>query len=216
MPRKKLTLTNHYPYHITARSNNREWFALEPAECWEIFSDYLFFANRAYSLQIHGFVLMPNHFHLIDSTQRNYLHEIMNRFMTEVSFAIINRDHRENHVFGGRYHATLIDHPYYFANAIKYVFRNPIPVGLDDRVESYPWSSLGRSLGKGNLYFPISDFTPFDGILPQEIEKRLAWFNEDFKMKRQEAIKKAFRKTIFIVAKKRAVSPNSDLKTSLC
>ena len=68
MPRKKIIRTNEFPYHVTARTNNQEWFKLSLDEVWSIFERVLSKVQLRYSIEIYQFVLMSNHYHLLLST----------------------------------------------------------------------------------------------------------------------------------------------------
>lgn len=215
MPRKKHILSNQFPYHLTARSNNREWFGLSPEACWEIYSNYLFFIHRAYGVKIHAFTLMTNHFHLIMTTPKFFLPEVMNRFMTETSRAINDDSGRMNHVYGGRHKACLIDNPQYFANAIKYVYRNPIHASLCNRVEEYPWSSLAGAMGQTKIIYPLERHI-FTSVLPTPFDKELSWLNTDLTDSHKKLIARALTKTTFNIPCKRTSDDGYELKTSLC
>lgn len=65
MPRKAIVRSDSNYYHITARSNNREYFYLPIDEVWSIMVTELRTLQREHSLRIPAFVLMNNHFHLL-------------------------------------------------------------------------------------------------------------------------------------------------------
>lgn len=67
MPRKPLIYTHLYPYHITARANNREWFNLQKSLIWQIMCDEASKICERQKFLIHAFVLMENHYHMIAS-----------------------------------------------------------------------------------------------------------------------------------------------------
>lgn len=215
MPRKRTPVSNYFPYHIIARANNREWFALPMNQIWEIFSDYLFLINKVYSAKIYAFTLMDNHFHLIVSTPQHPLGEIMNRFMTETSQAINALGGRINHVYGGRHKACLIENAQYFANVTKYVYRNPVHAGLCIKVEEYPWSSLSGTLGRGKIIFPL-DRHAFNSVLPKSVEENLAWLNSDLKPIHRKLITRALTKTQFYVPSKKMSDEAYEIRSGLC
>src|SRR5687768_2108167 len=100
MARPKLVRSTDCAYHVTVRSNNKEWFHIPVSECWKLFQKKLYAANQKYKFEIHTFVLMSNHFHLIASTPQANLDQVMRYFLTEFSRAINVRADRINHVFG--------------------------------------------------------------------------------------------------------------------
>src|SRR5207237_1433286 len=143
-------------YHITNRANNKEWFYIPIKETWKIFCEILSRASRMYGAEIHTFVLMSNHYHLLVTTPLGNLDLFMRYFQTEACRAIQERAARKNHVFGGRYKWTILGGSAAVAYAYKYILRNPVRARIAENVESYPYSSFtSLSLLKSEL--PISE-----------------------------------------------------------
>lgn len=189
MPRKKIYRTTDFPYHVSARCTNKEWFALPLPKVWEIFSIYLYFITLAYGVRIHAFVLMSNHFHMLISTPNGNIDEAMNYLQREVSRRLGEETDRINQIFGGPYHWTLIKNNIYYHHAYKYVYRNPVKAGICKRVEDYRYSTLRGLLGKDRMMIPA-----FDNLgLIQNPYKQLAWLNEDYSEENYQLIKKALR-----------------------
>src|SRR5581483_5588273 len=103
MARKNLYRSSVHPYHVTARSNNGEWFYIPTLEAWNIFVECAFAISVAYGAKIHAFVLMSNHFHLLVSTPDSNLDDVMQYFLREAGKLINLKAKRINHIFGGRY-----------------------------------------------------------------------------------------------------------------
>ncbi len=173
MPRRPLTLTNRFPYHVTSRSNNKEWFYIPTEEVWSIFSEALSKVVNDYQVHIFAFVLMSNHFHLILETPQSNLGDVMRNLLTAVSKGIQRPAQRINHVFGGRYKWSLLDTVYSTAYVLKYVLRNPVRAGISETVESYPFSSLNL-----NSTMPIvSGIGPMWSTVPKARIEILNWLN---------------------------------------
>lgn len=187
MPRKKIYRTDEYPYHVSARCNNREWFAIPMPVVWNVFSDYLYFINHAYKIEIQSFVLMSNHFHMLVQTPEANLDQAMNYFLREISRRLGEESGRINHIFGGPYHWTLIKNSIYYQHAYKYIYRNPVHAGICKRVEEYPFSSLRGLLGMDRLVMPV-----YDNLnLIQDPGRQLSWLNRDYSEENRLAIKAA-------------------------
>ena len=206
VPRKRLIYTSQFPYHITARSNNKEWFKLPQEECWEVFVNSLRNVAESCFLRIHAFVLMSNHYHMVASTTDSYnLGEIMNRLQTNISKTINEKTAHQNHIFGGGYRGSLITTAYYYAHAIKYVYRNPVKAKLCLAVQEYPFSTVMEFL-PGNDDKKLLSFPPsqMDYLIPQSSEiDYLEWLNTPFKAEEEETIRKALKKTRFEIASNR-------------
>jgi len=142
MPRNKLIRTNLYPYHITARSNNRKWFSLELKIVWSIFVQELARLQKEDNIFIYQFVLMSNHYHLLVATPKSNIDRVMNKLQMRVAKSINSKSGSINHVFGGPYKWSLIREHKYFHNVIRYIFQNPLQARVVNKCEDYKFSSL--------------------------------------------------------------------------
>ena len=193
MPRKPLEYTNEYPYHIVARTNNKQWFPGSLDQIWEIFLSELRNMSLSKAFSPHSFILMSNHYHLIASCSwENDLSEVMRLFQYRTSVRINRLGKKINHCYGGRYKAGIIKHPVYYANASKYLYRNAVDANLCESVEEWPFVT-------GALLRPESFITCHDYDKPiLKLEKfPLNWLNEGFDVKTYDKIRKASKKTEF-------------------
>lgn len=108
MPRKPLERSNENYYHITARSNNREFFYLPMLNVWDIMTEKLAKLQGQHRIKIAAFVLMNNHFHLLILTPNEDIDRIMYFFMKDVTLEIQKCTGRINKIFGGRYKGSMI------------------------------------------------------------------------------------------------------------
>lgn len=139
---RPLIRSNLFPYHVYARSNNRESFYISTSDFWDILIEKAIIVSENYKTNFHTLVLMPNHFHIILSTDLANLDEMMLYFQREISRSVNRVAGRINHVFGGPYKWSLIDNLLYFENATRYLYQNPVRAGLCEDVEGYPYSSF--------------------------------------------------------------------------
>ena len=142
MPRRPIQRSNVNYYHITARSNNREFFYLPILNVWDIMTERLSKLQNIYQIKIAAFVLMNNHFHLLVLSPNEDIDKIMYFFMKETTLDIQKCTGRINKIFGGRYKGTVIDNYNYLVNVYKYIYRNPVEVSLAVKAEHYPYSTL--------------------------------------------------------------------------
>lgn len=198
MPRKKLVESCEYPYHITNRSNNREFFSTPLPLLWKIIIDKVFYLDHHFNIKSHAFVLMSNHYHWILSTPNENLSRGMTYFHREVARCANREVGRINHFFGGRYKWCSIQNERYYWNAVKYVFRNPVKANLCSKVEDYRYSSLKK--GSEDTRFRMNDF--FNNS-QRSIELDLDWLNEAFNPDMNESLKKALRRRTFQLPKDR-------------
>jgi REP element-mobilizing transposase RayT len=162
MARAKVILQSVFPYNISARCINREWFNIPMEEVWEIFCEELSHASAEYNLQIHSFVLMSNHFHLIASTPDANISKCMQQFMYRTSRRLTKAWNRINESFAGRHYKCILQHHNYYLNAYKYNYRNPVTAGACENVEDYLYSSLRMKLNLSPRKIPLcEDITLF-------------------------------------------------------
>tara|TARA_R110002072_G_scaffold64203_7_gene159893 strand:- start:56037 stop:56477 length:441 start_codon:yes stop_codon:yes gene_type:complete len=145
MPRKKLIRTNELPYHVTIRSNNKDWFELPMETMWFITQKSISYAQFRNPVSMDIFVLMQNHYHIILRTPNSDIDRFMFHLNTKLSKEIRNRTGRINRIFGDRYHWELIDNNFYYENALRYVAENPVRAGLVESYEKYPFHIINRN-----------------------------------------------------------------------
>ena len=192
MPRAKTILQSDYPYNISGRCINQEWFNLKMPDVWNIFCDELYLTSKFYDMIIHSFVLMNNHFHLIASTPEANVDKCMHRFMGNTSRRLTEAGNRVNGTYGSRYYKSILQHPSYFLNTYKYNYFNPVKASIVNHVEDYPYSTLHGLLGRSKIILPIIDETLFDKSLDT-----LNWLNTAPRAKDLELVRKALKRPYF-------------------
>lgn len=195
MPRRPLIRNAIYPYHVTIRCNNKEWFDLPMKVVWDICLRAMRVANHKHPVKIRAFVLMQNHYHLIIRTPNCDLDKFMYEFNKGISKRIRKRNGRINRIFGDRYKWTLINSLEYFNNALKYVYRNPIKSGSAIKAEDYPFSSLYYIKYKNNLSIDFE--APYFG----DLDRYLEFVNESFSLQYEESLSYGLSRPIFKMKK---------------
>lgn len=112
-------------YHITARGNRRERIFASDAERGR-FLEILARSLPRFEVELHAYVLLANHFHLLVRTRRANLSRWMHWMM--VTYAIwFNRRHAQvGHLFQGRYKSLLVEGGSYLLGLSRYVHLNPV------------------------------------------------------------------------------------------
>ena len=172
MARKNTVLQNIYPYGVTARSNNQDWFAIPLDECWDIFEEVIELTAKKYGIRTHAFVLMSNHFHWLISTPEANLGFAMRYFMTESSRRLARASGRINKIYGARYKATLLQEPPYYANTYRYFYQNPLRAGICSDVDHYRWSTRAQ-----RSRVEISACEALEEYIPRDKRQLAAWLN---------------------------------------
>jgi len=200
MPRPRLFRSDKIAYHVTARSNNKDWFYLDTGPVWEICVETIHKCFNHYFFEVYAFVLMSNHFHLIIGTPNRNLDQIMRYFTTETSKAIAKATRRINHVFGGRYKWTTLPSAHAAAYVYKYVHRNPVRAGIATRVENYRYNAL---FCKSEMKIPLCEgIGDYWSRVPKDLGERLDWLNRPTTKEMEELITKALRRYEFQFSKR--------------
>ncbi|HEY2893759.1 MAG TPA: transposase, partial [Pirellulales bacterium] len=114
------------------------------------FVDLMAAANDRLPLRILGYVLMPNHFHLVLWPRAD---GDLSRWMQWLLTSHVRRYHRHyhgsGHVWQGRFKAFPIEQDEHLLTVLRYVERNPLRAKLVRRAEAWAWSSLSwRTAGQ--------------------------------------------------------------------
>ena len=128
---RKLRL--EYPgaiYHVINRGNYRRDI-FETTGAAHSFVTALSEAVARYGWELHAYVLMRNHFHLVIVTPEPNLTVGMHWLLTTVSTRFNRFRSERGHLFQGRYHASLIQDRQVMAHVIDYVHLNPVRARLD-------------------------------------------------------------------------------------
>lgn len=198
MARHKAILQPDFPYNITARCINREWFNLPMDVVWEIFRNELNKTITNKNLVVHCFVLMSNHFHLIASTPDANISDCMHQFMTQTSKKLTKAGNRINETFAGRHYKCILQNYSNYLNAYKYNYRNPVTAGICSRVEDYPFSTLRETL----RHEEKKVLTCEDPLLATK-EITLKWLNTAPDISKVAAVKLALKRPLFQIQKNR-------------
>lgn len=196
MPRHPTILSDIFPYHICARSNNRDWFELPLRYVFGIYTNVLDKTIARYELQCHAFVLMSNHFHMIASTPRSNLDSCMRFFMTESSRAIARSSNRINHVYGSRYRKTVITSAEHYAHALLYVYRNPLKAKMVELAQDHPYSTINPFYRKMNRLI-VPKHGGFEELIPTDEREKLEWINQVEDLAYSTQVRRALHKNTF-------------------
>jgi putative transposase len=96
--------------------------------------------RHSYRLYIYGYVVMPEHVHLLLSEpQRDTLADALKSLKQGVSRRLIGD---AEHFWQKRYYDFNIRNYQQFVQKLRYIHRNPVEAGLCERPEDWQWSSF--------------------------------------------------------------------------
>jgi putative transposase len=163
----RLTLAG-YPHHIILRGNNRQAIFMDSADFQRTLA--LLQVNALeQQVQIHAYVLMSNHLHLLlTPLQNDSLPKMMQAVGRSYVLYFNKRHGRSGTLWEGRYRSALIQTERYFLACMAYIDLNPVRAGMVAQAADYLWSSHGHYIGRQNeawlsphpLYWEMGN-TPF-------------------------------------------------------
>lgn len=131
-----------FPQHVIQRGNNRGpiFIADEDYSCYV---DCLLDATQRYAAEIHAYVFMTNHVHLLMTPRRpdslaRILQSVGRRYVRYFN----DTYQRTGTLWEGRYKATIIDSERYMLRCSRYIELNPVRAGMVTNPGDYPWSSF--------------------------------------------------------------------------
>lgn len=134
-----------YPQHVIQRGNNRQQILFEEEDYWFLWEKIGAAADK-FGCQIHAYVLMPNHFHLLltplSEDGIGKLMQYVGRYYVQF---FNNRYDRTGTLWEGRYRGTLVDPVNFLLPVSRYVESNPVRHGMVEKPEDYAWSSYGAN-----------------------------------------------------------------------
>ena len=136
-------------YHVTARGNERRR-TFRDDEDRLLFLQTIEECVLGHGLRVHGFCLMPNHYHLLVETPRGNLSRALGWLQTAYTIRFNRRHRRCGHLFQGRFKAHLVEADAYAMVLLRYIHLNPVrpraktaPIPPESRavLHDYRWSS---------------------------------------------------------------------------
>jgi putative transposase len=136
-----------YPHHVIQRGNNRQ-------PIFSSVADYGYFLRLIednavkYAVDVHAYVLMSNHFHLLVTPQTETALPQMMQAIGRSYVRYFNDLHsRSGTLWEGRYRSTLIQSDRYLLACMAYIDLNPVRAAMVSDARDYPWSSHGFYVG---------------------------------------------------------------------
>ncbi|PKO54324.1 MAG: transposase [Betaproteobacteria bacterium HGW-Betaproteobacteria-2] len=160
------------PQHVIQRGNNRQvtFFAEED---YQFYLGCLTEAAQKYANDIHAYVLMTNHVHLLVTPNQlesiaRLMQSVGRRYVQYINYTY----NRSGTLWEGRYKASLIQSERYLLTCMRYIELNPVRARMVKHPEEYKWSSY-RANGLGATNELITQHPEYQslGITPEQKQK---------------------------------------------
>lgn len=218
MSRKPRFNLPQIPQHIIQRGNNRE-------PCFYSVEDYQYYLQILSEVasinecEIHAYVLMTNHVHILATPKQPYVISYMMQDLGRKFVRYMNKKHeRTGTLWEGRYKSSLIETDSYLLTCMRYIEMNPVRAEMVKAPAEYQWSSYASNTSNKKshlitphpLYIELGDSDEqrerryrllFEGCLSQAdmksirnaLNQELVLGREDFKNKIAEVTNRQTR-----------------------
>ncbi len=131
------------PQHIIQRGTNRQAiFAVESD--MTAYLSWLKEYSVKYEVEIHAWVLMTNHVHLLCTPQAEKATSLMMQSIGRMYVRYFNNTYqRTGTLWEGRFRSCLVESERYLLSLYRYIELNPVRAGMVDDPSEYSWSSYG-------------------------------------------------------------------------
>ncbi|MCK8044562.1 transposase [Shewanella sp. 1CM18E] len=151
MPRKPRANPIGIPQHLIQRGNNRQ-------ACFTSEQDFIAYAGwlkdyaKKFQVEIHAWVFMTNHVHLLCTPQKtNAISQMMQSIGRQYVRYFNYTYKRSGTLWEGRYKSCLVQTEDYLIQLYRYIELNPVRANMVDDPCEYKWSSYQvNALGKAS------------------------------------------------------------------
>ncbi|GAO34633.1 transposase [Sulfuricella sp. T08] len=179
MPRRARLALPNIPLHLIQRGNNRQACFFSD-EDYRFYLDWLAEHAGKTGCQVHAYVLMTNHVHLLLSAETAQAAGALMKALGQRYVQYVNRTYRRSGtLWEGRFRSCLTQDETYLLACQRYIELNPVRAGMVAQPADYRWSSY-RANAQGEadgLVRPHSLYT----ALGAEAMSRQATYRELFR-----------------------------------
>lgn len=182
------------PQHVIQRGNNRQpIFASE--DDYRFYYECLMEAARNHGCDIHAYVFMTNHVHLLVTPQTEggigkMMQSLGRRYVQYFNYTY----HRTGTLWEGRYRATLVDAQRYLLTCYRYIELNPVRAAMVRHPGEYRWSSY-RAHAEGRDDPLVTEHCIYQALGRDNAEQRSA-YRTLFKSQIEEQTLREIRDTL--------------------
>jgi len=185
------------PQHVIIRGNNREPI-FHTSDDYQFYIDKLKKASEKHKCDIHSYVLMTNHLHLLTTPYTDQGIGKMVQMLGRYYVQYFNYSYkRSGTLWEGRYKATLVDSVNYLLTCYRYIELNPVRArGMVNHPGDYPWSSYRyNALGEDDpIVVPHEEYLRLGKTLAERQAAYNALFNIRIGGEKLEEIRQATNK----------------------
>jgi putative transposase len=152
MPRRPRIIVPNTPQHIIQRGNNRQ-ACFYADEDYQFYLEWLKFHADKLGVEVHAYVLMTNHVHLLVSTEKTDAIGALMKALGQRYVQYINKTYkRSGTLWEGRFRSCPIEAEAYLLACQRYIELNPVRANMLAHPAEYKWSSyMANAQGAANV-----------------------------------------------------------------
>ena len=127
-------------YHVMNRGRRREKIFSSQSD-YKTFLKILGKTSKLFLIEIHAYVLMPNHYHILLHTPLGNLSRAMRHINGVYTQTYNKKNGIDGSLFKGRYKSIVVEQGSYLLKLVRYIHRNPFKAKLEEELGQYKWCS---------------------------------------------------------------------------
>ena len=181
-------------YHVLSRGNEQRPIFKADRDC-AYFLELLEKTAAKFHIEIHAYVLMKNHYHLlVKTTQDGNLSRAIQWLGVTYAGWFNRRYRRSGHLFQGRFKSFLVEDESYFTALCYYIHGNPVRAGLAQAAEDFPYSSARAYVGNDKQ----PAWLKTDVMLSVSGGRRKFWLEQEAYLRRSDSPLKDLRHGVYL------------------
>jgi putative transposase len=137
-------------HHIFVRATARSLVVVDDADYQRALHQLRRAVSR-FEFICHGWCFLPNHAHMLVTSQQGNISQVMHWLGTSTAQAFNHRHARSGHLYGGRFGSRLVESDTYLLELARYLPLNPVRAGLCRSPGDWPWSSYAATVGEAPM-----------------------------------------------------------------
>jgi putative transposase len=146
--------------HVIQRGNNRQACFASDAD-FKAYAHWLLEASLKFGVQIHGWVFMTNHVHLLMTPHQADAISRTMQYLGRYYVRYFNFNYqRTGTLYEGRFKSSIVQNRNYLLACLRYIELNPVRAAIVEDPSDYSWSSYrAHALGvKMKLWTPHQEY----------------------------------------------------------
>lgn len=136
-------------YFVTTITRERFPYFSDPALCRALL-DNLAFYRRHMGFLLHGYVIMPDHLHLLLTPRSATISDVMRNFKSYTAKQIRETLNVSGSIWQSRFHDRAVRTEEQFNACLSYIHDNPVRAGIVVTHADYEYSSYASWHGEGS------------------------------------------------------------------